>query len=54
MKILDEERIEGGDSARTWQSQVVARALARERGEDLTKYEITEPAPAYAYKGPVV
>ena len=53
MKILDEERIEGGDSARTWNQQVIARALARERGDDLAEYEVTEPPPAYVYKGPV-
>jgi hypothetical protein len=54
MKILDEEREQGGESARTWNQQVIARALAKERGEDLTNYEVTEPPPAYVYKGPVV
>lgn len=52
MKIHDQERQEGR-SNRTWQHQVVARALARERGEDLSNYEITEPPPAYVYKDPV-
>ena len=49
---FDENRVEGDSSTDelprmdlTWHRQVVARALAKERGEDLSQFEVTAEAP---------
>jgi hypothetical protein len=36
----------------TWHKQVVARALAKERGEDLSQFEVTAEPPKSFTKNP--